>query len=130
MLIEDPHKKHAANSITATVTATAPPIRMSSSVAGSFTGCAYLDALALAHTPLRDATPAAIARHPQRRPFRLTPSAASSHASFTMKQLRMMVRTQSAIRSGKKQLISAKNVALHFRESDTPQQAKSMTYLT
>jgi hypothetical protein len=30
----------------------------------------------------------------------------------------------------KKQLISAKNVALHFCESDTPQQAKSMTYLT
>jgi hypothetical protein len=26
--------------------------------------------------------------------------------------------------------LTAKNVALHFCESDTPQQAKSMTYLT
>jgi hypothetical protein len=37
-------------------------------------------------------------------------------------RLRVLVRTQSAIQ-GKNQPKLAKNVALHFRESDTPQQA-------
>jgi hypothetical protein len=41
----------------------------------------------------------------------------------------MLVRTQSAIRSEKATKVG-KNVALHFRKTDTPQQAKSMTYLT